>query len=109
MYVKGELIMKDYDTRIGNYTWRIKFVSKEELNGCDGRTIPNDFNILIRNDLPKLSQKLVFIHEIVHALLDTQGRCYQKSFNVEDMCEFFAFRFEELKSIVEMFEKENEE
>lgn len=97
--------MKDFKVRIGCYTWQVKFVPKEEINGCDGRTFPNDFKILVRNDLNPIVMRSVFIHEVVHALLDTQGRCYQRKFDLEDVCEFIAWRFNEIQDIIETYER----
>lgn len=94
----------NFELRIGNYTWAVVFVDKndERIRGCDGKTYYNDFEILIRNDLNKITTNIVIRHEVVHALLCTQGRWFQKKFDVEDVCEFISFRLEELKEIDEL-------
>ena len=92
--------------RIGLYNWTIKIVDRKEIDGNDGRTIPNSLEILIADDLKGTTRELTFIHEVVHALLNTQGRTYQKKFDVEEMCEFIAWKLPEINQIVEQFEKE---
>lgn len=87
--------------RIGLYTWDVLFVDKEVIKGCEGQTRCNDLKILIRNDLPLVTTEIVIRHEVVHALLDTQGRVYQKKFDVEEVCEFIAWRLPEINQIVE--------
>lgn len=77
--------------KIGNYDWNVRFVSKEELKGSDGQTRCNDFEILIRDDLNEESTNVIVIHEIVHALLDTQGRVYQRKFDLEEVCELVGW------------------
>ena len=93
-----------FDLRIGNYTWRVDFLDKKDdlIIGCDGKTFYNDFRIVVRNDLNDTATQIVIRHEVVHALMCTQGRWYQKNFNIEDICEFISFRFEELKQIDEL-------
>ena len=92
--------------RIGLYNWTIRIVDRKEIDGNDGRTIPNSLEILIADDLKGITRELTFIHEVVHALLNTQGRTYQKKFDVEEMCEFIAWKLPEINQIVEQFEKE---
>ena len=87
--------------RIGLYTWDILFVDKEQIKDNDGQTRCNDFQILIRNDLSPVTTELVLRHEVVHALLDTQGRVYQKKFDIEEVCEFIAWKLPEINDIVE--------
>lgn len=92
--------------RIGLYNWTIRIVDRKEIDGNDGRTIPNSLEILIADDLKGTTRELTFIHEVVHALLNTQGRTYQKKFDVEEMCEFIAWKLPEINQIVEQFEQE---
>lgn len=92
--------------KIGLYDWKVLIVDRKEIDNCDGRTFPNDFTIKIADDLKGTARLLTFIHEVVHALLDTQGRCYQKKFGLEEVCEFVAWKLPEINQIVEQFEKE---
>lgn len=95
--------------RIGLYECKIAFVGKEQIQGSDGQTRCNDFQILIRNDLSPVTTELILRHEVVHALLDTQGRVYQKKFDLEEVCEFIAWKLPEINQIVEdvmIFRKE---
>lgn len=88
-----------YNVLIGGYPFTVKFVPSSEIENCDGRTKHNDREILVRNDLDEISTTLVLRHEIVHALLGTQGRVYQNKFNVEEVCEFIAYRLSEIIDI----------
>ena len=97
--------MKDFKVRIGNYTWTVKFVDISQLPNADGETRYNVFEILIRDNLQEGMRRMVFIHEVVHALLGTQGRCFQKQFDLEDVCEFIAWRFNEIQDIIETYER----
>ena len=87
--------------RIGLYTWNVLFVSKDSIIGDDGQTKTNDFLILIRNDLPLETTRIAITHEVVHALLSTQGRVYQRKFDVEEVCEFIAWKLPEINNVVE--------
>ena len=87
--------------RIGLYTWEILFVPKENIIGDDGQTKTNDFIILIRDDLPLETTRIAITHEVVHALLSTQGRVYQRKFDVEEVCEFIAWKLPEINDIVD--------
>ena len=86
--------------KIGDYEWEILFVAKERIPDCDGQTKPNDFQILIRRDLSNEVTELVLRHEIIHAILDTQGRIYQKKFDLEEVCEFIAWKLPEINDIM---------
>ena len=97
--------------RIGLYPFQIKFVPASEIPNCDGSTFHNDRVIKIRNDLDDIATEIVLRHEITHAILGTQGRVFQKKFDVEDVCEFIAYRLPEINSIVDYIlnsENENE-
>ena len=95
-----------FQLRIGSYSWCVEFIDKdkEEIKGCDGRTLYNEFKIIIRNDLNYLATQLVLRHEVVHALLSTQGRVFQKKYDVEEMCELVAYRLSELEEIDKLIE-----
>lgn len=91
---------KEIDLIIGCYPFKIIFLPYEQLDGCDGRTLHNDRVIKIRDDLDEITTELVLRHEVVHALLGTQGRVYQKKFDVEELCEFIAYKLPEINGIV---------
>lgn len=83
--------------KVYDYEWQIYFVPREDehLKGCcDGITLYNDMVIYIRNDLNKVMAKEVLIHELTHATLCLQGRCYQKTFKLEEVCEFVGYNAE---------------
>ena len=97
--------MKDFKVRIGNYTWTVKFVDQKEIPGNNGEAHYLTQTIYLRNDMPSLATRNVFIHEVVHALLGTQGRIFQKRYTDEDICEFIAWRFNEIQDIIETYER----
>ncbi len=76
------------------YDWEVLFVDKDDKDlgkNIDGITLYNDMKILVRNDLNPIMQKECLTHELTHAVLCTQGRCYQKKFDLEEVCEFVGF------------------
>ena len=92
--------------RIGLYDWKVLIVDRKEIDGNDGRTLPNELTIKIAEDLKGTTREITFIHELVHALLDAHGRCYQKKFDLEEMCEFIAWNYEEIERCVNEFVEE---
>ena len=92
--------------KIGNHEWTIKIVSRNEINNCDGRTKPNDLEILIADDLKGQTRQITFLHELTHAILDEQGRCYDKNTTIENMCEFIGWNFEEIERCLNEFVEE---
>lgn len=88
---------------IGSYPFQIKLVPPEEIENCDGRTYHNERVIKIRNDLDEITTELVLRHEVVHALLGTQGRVYQRKFDLEEVCEFIAYKLPEIKEVCDRF------
>lgn len=92
---------KTIKIRIGLYPFKIMFVPFSELDNCDGKTMHNDRIIKIRDDLDEIATELVLRHEIVHAILGTQGRVYQRKFDLEEMCEFIAYKTPEINQIIE--------
>jgi len=92
--------------RIGLYEWKVLIVDRKEIDGNDGRTLPNELTIKIADDLKGITREITFVHELVHALLDTQGRNYQRKFDLEELCEFIAWKLPEINQCVEQFERE---
>ena len=97
--------MKDIAVVIGTYPFVIHFF-KLTNETYDGRTIHNTRAIEIRDDLDYEATMLLIRHEIVHALLGTQGRCFQRKFDVEEMCEFIAYKLPEINKIMKQVETE---
>ena len=92
--------------RINGYEWTIRMVDRKEINNDDGECNPNKFTISIADDLKGLARITTFVHELVHAVLNTQGRYYQKQFDLEDVCEFIAWSYLEINKCVEQFMRE---
>ena len=91
---------------INGYKWRVFFEKREKMNGNDGMCKPNDLQIVIDIDLSDQAQILTFSHEIVHAILDTQGRTYQKKFGLEEVCELIAWQNKSIYELIEQFKKD---
>ena len=85
---------------IGSYKWEIRLVSRKEIKGNDGQTRYNEFTILIADDLTPAAKEISLRHEIIHALLGTQGRAMQRKFDVEELCEFIAWKLPEINDIM---------
>lgn len=95
---------------IGSHEWTVKLLPQEQIGkDLDGYTIYNDFTIEVRDDLKPEARDLVLRHEIVHAVLGEQGRVYQKTLNLEDVCEFIAWNLETIKGIFDSARKGLEE
>lgn len=75
------------------YKWDIDFVSPDNPNlyPNDGCCWYNKRLMLIRNDVDKTTSECILRHELVHAILDVQGRHYQRKFDKEEVCEFIAY------------------
>lgn len=95
-----------FQLRIGLYPFKLKFVSRDDIKGCDGRCYHTDREIVIAKDMDEVSTILTIRHEIVHALLGTQGRVYQTKFGIEEVCEFIAYKLPEINEIMEKVENE---
>lgn len=95
-------------TKICGYEWYIHLCEYKEIEGNDGRTYFNSFEIKIASGLTETAEHLVLIHEIVHAMLGCCGLWYQKEFDDEFVCEFTAFHLDEINRIVAEWQKERE-
>ena len=97
------MIKKELTIEIGLYRFKLKFFTLTNEK-WDGLTKYNDRTIDIRDDLDDTATMLLIRHEIVHAILCTQGRYLQKKFDVEEMCEFIAYKLPEINEICEEIE-----
>ena len=75
------------------YKWDVDFVAPDDkkLEGNDGICWYNKRLMFIRNDVNKTTKECILRHELVHAILDVQGRHYQRKFGKEEVCEFIAY------------------
>lgn len=96
--------MEDFKVRIGCHARQVRFVDVRELPRSEGQTRCNTLEILIRDSLDENAKRLTFIHEAIHALLDTQGRFCQSKFTQEEVCESMAWRFNGIQDIIETHE-----
>lgn len=92
--------MKNTKVIIGGYEYSVQYIPHSEMPGYDGLTYSNERTIKIRNDLDDTATLLIVTHEVVHALLATQGRVFQKKFDVEEVCELIANRLFEINEII---------
>ena len=94
------MIRKQINFRLGLYPFTLEFKTREENKGYDGRTWHNERKITVADDLDEISTTITIRHEIVHALLATQGRVFQKKFDIEEMCEFIAYKLPEINEVM---------
>lgn len=75
------------------YKWDVDFVAPDDkkLEGNDGICWYNKRLMFIRNDVNKTTKECILRHELVHAILDVQGRHCQRKFDKEEVCEFIAY------------------
>ena len=89
---------KDIEIMINEYPFTIKFFKKNN-EYYDGLTRYNERIIEIRDDVDLIATMLLVRHEITHAILCCQGRCYQKKFDVEELCEFISYELPKINEI----------
>ena len=99
----NQMNKKAIKVRIGLYPFTLKFF-KQTNEDYDGITWYRKREIEIRDDLDDEATILLIRHEVTHALLSTQGRTYQKKFDVEELCEFIAYKLPEINQICEFIE-----
>ena len=95
---------KDIEIMINEYPFTIKFFKKNN-EYYDGLTRYNERIIEIRDDVDLIATMLLVRHEITHAILCCQGRCYQKKFDVEEVCEFISYELPQINTICDYVKK----
>ena len=103
------MIKQKVEFRLGiYYFFTLDFVDRKDIDNCDGKALHNSRLILVANDLDEVATILTIRHEIVHCLLGIQGRAYQKKFDVEEVCEFIAYKLPEISDVMNHIEKKLE-
>lgn len=103
--------MKNFiKVRIGLYPFEIRFLDHEQMEKshgehCVGYCWFKQRTIDIIDDMDEISTELTIRHEVTHAILYTQGRVNQKKFDLEELCEFIAWKLPEINEVVEMIMK----
>ena len=96
--MKPVLIKK---VRINGYTYKVCFVEPHTLpEKCIGQTFYDERMIKISTALDETATKITVTHELVHAILGTQGRSYQKNFDLEDVCEFVGYNLDQINKLL---------
>lgn len=98
---------KDIEIIINGYPFTIKFFKKNN-EYYDGLTRYNERIIEIRDDVDLMATMLLIRHEITHAILCCQGRCYQKKFDVEEVCEFVSYQLPNINIICDYVKRKIE-
>ena len=75
-------------------------------DGLFGEIIYDNLTIYIKDSLCDESKRRVIIHELTHALLNSQGRLYNNNWDREDLCEMFAWNAELLVKLRDTIWKE---
>lgn len=86
--------------RIGLYPFTVKTFTRTNEK-YDGVTRYDTLTIEIDDSADDIKTQLLLRHEIVHAILCTQGRAYQEKFGLEEMCEFIAYKLPEINQVME--------
>ena len=92
--------------KIVNHNWTILFVDRKDINNCDGLCVPSELTIKIADDIKGEYRKIVFTHELIHAIFDEHGRYFESKLSHEDLCEFIAWNFDEIQRCVDQFIRE---
>ena len=82
-----------YTIEINNVKWDFRFVDETCLpSGYHGDVSLEILAIRVLKTLPLERQRYIIMHELTHALLESQGRhyCYQ-NLTEEEVCEFMAW------------------
>lgn len=85
--------------KINNHTWSVRRLKPESMNDYFGFTWCVHKAIDLNDQLTSEELPNVIRHEVCHALLETQGRRFQKKFDLEELCEFVAWNNEEITRI----------
>ena len=95
---------KGHFVKINGHCWDVKFVNSED-EYLKGKRLgwTDTYNRVIRIDksLDNESIKIVLIHELTHAILDSQGRGRQDNFSQEDVADFVSWNLDELSRLLE--------
>ena len=95
---------KNFKVEIGGMKWDIVFLEPDQIKGFNGLCYHSELRIELRNDLPYPIMKRRYIHECVHAIMGCQGRCFQKKYDTEDVCEIVAYAFDDLLYLYKAFD-----
>ena len=100
--VKGESM----EVVINNIKWDVQFVSADLLPADYlGYCCSENLTIRVLDTLSKTRRRYTLIHELVHALLQSQGRTYQwEDMNEEDVCELIAWNLDTIYKLVQQIE-----
>ena len=101
--VENEQDNKGHFVNINGHFWDIKFVnSGDEYLKSERLGWTDTYNRVIRIDksLDNESSRIVLIHELTHAFLDSQGRGRQDNFTQEELADFIGWNFDEITSIL---------
>jgi len=80
--------------------WKIRFLPSEQMREGDNGTCWSLKRIIdIDASLGYQEAKKVLTHELMHALMATQGRSYEEEINNESVCEIVAWNIDKIVSL----------
>ena len=86
--------------KLGNHNWRVRFLPTHLMRENENGTCWTGKRCIdIDESMDDKETKLVLTHEIVHALMATQGRVYEEGLCNESVCEFIAWNIDEIVSV----------
>lgn len=96
---------------INNVEWNFNFVPPIGLPaGYYGQCCDEELTINVLKNMNPARQRFTIIHELVHAIFHSQGRTYTwENMSEESVCEFIAWNFDAINSLVDYIQKHREE
>lgn len=82
---------------INNIEWKVRFLSPEQMReGDNGTCWSLKRTIDIDDSLDYYEVMKVLTHELMHALMATQGRSFEEALSQESVCEIVAWNLDKL-------------
>lgn len=96
---------------INNVEWDFNFVPSVCLPAnYYGQCCEEELTINVLENMSPQRQRFTIIHELIHAIIHSQGRAYTwEDMNEENVCEFIAWNLDTINSLVDYIEEHRED
>lgn len=85
------------NVNINDIPWKVRFLPSEQMrDGDNGTCYSLKRTIDIDDSLDYSEACIIITHELMHALMATQGRCFEEEINNESVCEIVAWNLDKL-------------
>jgi len=82
---------------INDTSWKVRFLPSDQMReGDNGTCWSLKRTIDIDDSLGYHEAKMVLTHELMHALMATQGRSFEAELNNESVCEIVAWNLDKI-------------